>query len=167
MRLDRAPLTVLLLLAALAAAQMLHYHPMLPDSVAVHFGSGGEPNGWSDKTAFVLTYGATEAFVVLFGVALAFAIGRIPVALVNIPHREYWLSPERREGTVEFLSNQILWMEAATLAFLMVVAQLVFKANLGDAPPRLAGDFRYVLVAFVGATLWFVVRIVLRFRARD
>jgi hypothetical protein len=167
MKLNRAPITVLLLLAALAAAQMLHYHPLLPDSIAVHFGAGGEPNGWSDKTEFVLAYGATEAFIVLLGVALAFALGRIPVALVNIPHREYWLSPERREGTVEFLSKQIVWLEALTLAFLIVIAQLVFKGNLGDAPPRLSGDFWYVLVAFVGATLWVAIGIILRFRRTD
>jgi len=167
MKLDRTPLTALLLLAALAAAQMLHYHPLLPDSIAVHFGTDGEPNGWSDKTAFVLTYGATEAFIVLFGVAFALLIGRIPASLVNIPHREYWLSPERREDTAEFLSDQILWIEAATLGFLMAIAQLVFKGNLGDASPRLSGDFWYVLVAFVGATLWFALRIILRFRRTD
>ena len=161
---NRAPLTVLLLLAALAAAQLLHYHPLLPDSIAVHFGAGGEPNGWSDRTEFVLVYGATEAFVVLFGVALSMLLRRIPASLVNIPHREYRLSPERREETIAFMSNKIIWMEAATLAFLMAIAQIVFKENLGDAPPRLSGDFWYVLVAFVGATLWFTARILLRFR---
>lgn len=166
MRLDRTPLTVLLLLAALAAAQMLHYHPLLPDSIAVHFGASGEPNGWSGKTEFVMTYGATEALVVLLGIGLALTLSRIPASLVNIPHRQHWLAPERRDDTVVFLSTQIVWMEAVTLGFLMAIAQLVFTKNLGDTPPRLSGDFWYLLVAFVGTMLWFVLRIVLRFRKR-
>ena len=108
-----------------------------------------------------------EDVIVLFGVALAFIIDRTPVKFVNIPHRDYWLSPERRGETITFMSSQILWMEAATLAFLIAIAQLVFKENLGDAPPRLSGDFWYVLVPFVGVILWFSLRIILKFRRRD
>jgi len=164
MRPDRTPTTVLLLLAAVAAAQMVHYYPLLPDSIAVHFGSSGEPNGWSDKAEFVVTYGATELFILLLGVVSGFLLRKTPPGLVNIPNRDYWLAPERREETVAFLSNQVVWIEAGTLAFLIAIAQLVFKENLGDAPPRLSGDFWYVLAAFVGATVWFCVKIILRFR---
>lgn len=164
MRLDRAALTVLLLLAVLAAVQLIHYHPLLPDRVAVHFDTSGEPNGWDSKTEFVLVYGAIEAFIVLFGVAFAFFISKIPASLVNIPHREYWFAPERYEGTIGFLADYILWLEAATLGFLIATAQLVFKVNLGDAPPRLTGDFWYVMAAFVAVLIWLTVKIVLRFR---
>lgn len=167
MTLNRTPMTVLLLLAVLAAVQMVHYHPLLPDNIAVHFGAGGEPNGWSNKTEFVLTYGGTEAFIMIVGVALAFVLGRIPASLINIPHREYWLSPERKDETLVFLVDQLLWIEVATLAFLIAIAQLVFKENLGEVPPRLSGEFWYVLVAFVGATLWMTARIILRFRRSD
>ena len=166
MKPDRAPIAVLFLLAAVAAAQMVHYYPLLPESIAVHFGSSGEPNGWSDKTEFVMTYGASELFIVLLGVASGLLLRKTPPGLVNIPNRDYWLSPERRHETVAFLSNQVVWIEAITLAFLIAIAQLVFKENLGDAPPRLSGDFWYVLAAFVGATVWFTVRIILRFRTR-
>ena len=167
MKPDRAPIAVLFLLAAVAAAQMVHYYPLLPDSIAVHFGSSGEPNGWSDTTEFMMTYGASELFIVLLGVASGLLLRKTPPGLVNIPNRDYWLSPERRQETVAFLSNQVVWIEAITLAFLIAIAQLVFKENLGDAPPRLSGDFWYVLAAFVGATVWFCVRIILRFRTRE
>ena len=167
MKPDRTPMAVLLLLAAVAAAQMIHYYPVLPESLAVHFGASGEPNGWSDKTDFVLRYGAIELFIVLLGAASGLLLRTIPPALVNIPHRDYWLAPERRQETVGFLSNQVLWMETATLAFLIAIAQLVFKENLGGSPPRLSGDFWYILAAFVGATVWFSARIILRFRTRE
>ena len=165
MRLDRAPLTVILLLAAVAAIQMTHYYPLLPERLAVHFGSSGEPDGWSSKGEFMVLFGAMEAFFVLFGVGMALALDRIPVALINVRHKDYWFSPEKREESLEFMKNQILWIEAATLGSFVAIAQLIFRGNLGDAPPRLLGNFWYVLIAFVATILWFSLRIVLRFRS--
>jgi len=100
---------------------------------------------------------------VLFVLAFAIMLDRIPLALINIPHKEYWFSPERQEESRAFLRDQILWIETATLGFLVALAQLIFKENLGSALPRLPGNFWYVLVAFVAAVLWFSVRIIRRF----
>jgi len=156
-------MTVLLLLAAVAAIQMAHYYPLLPERLAVHFGASGEANGWSSKGEFMVLFGAMEAFFVLFGVAFAVMLDRIPLALLNIPHKDYWFSPERQEESRAFLRNQILWIETATLGFFVAIAQIIFMENLGDVPPRLSGNFWYVLVAFVAAVLWFALRIILRF----
>jgi uncharacterized membrane protein len=163
MRPNRAPVTVLLLLAVAAAIQMTHYYPLLPERLAVHFGTSGEANGWSSKAEFVVLFSAMEAFFVLFGLAFAVMLDRIPLALINIPHKDYWFSPERQEESRAFLRNQILWIEAATLGFLVALAQLMFKENLGSALPRLPGSFWYVMVAFVVAVLWFSVGIIRRF----
>ncbi len=163
MKLNRTPMTVLLLLAAVAAIQMTHYYPLLPERLAVHFGASGEANGWSSKGEFMVLFGAMEAFFVLFGLAFAFMLDRIPLALINIPNKHYWFSPERQEESRAFLRDQILWIETATLAFLVALAQLLFRENLGSALPRLPGSFWYVMIAFVAAVLWFSVRIIRRF----
>ncbi len=165
MRLDRAPMTVLLLLAAVAAIQMTHYYPLLPERLAVHFGSSGEPDGWSSKGEFMVLFAAMEVFFVLFGVGLALALDRIPVAIINVRNKDYWFSPERRGESLEFLKNRILWIETATLGFLVALAQIIFRESLGDAPPRLSGDFWYVMIVVVVAVLWLGLQIVLRFRA--
>jgi serine/threonine-protein kinase len=163
MKLDRAPVTALLLLAALAAVQMAHYYPLLPERLAVHFGSSGEPNGWSSKTEFVLLMGAMEAMFVIFGLAFAVAMDKVPERYVNIPNRGYWFAPERRAETVEFVKDHVTWIEVASLGFLIALTQLIIRENLGDAPPRLPHEFWYVLTAFVVAALWLALRIVLRF----
>jgi len=106
---------------------------------------------------------APVTVLLLLGLAFAFMLDRIPLALINIPHKHYWFSPERQEESRAFLRDQILWIETATLAFLVALAQLLFKENLGSALPRLSGSFWYVLVAFVVAVLWFSVRIITRF----
>ena len=93
MREDGMPRTILLLLSALAAFQLLHYYPQMPESMVVHFGRSGEPNGWSERLPFFLTFATIEAIVVAFGFALSTVLGRIPAPLVNIPNREYWVPP--------------------------------------------------------------------------
>ena len=158
-------MTVLLLLAAVAAVQMTHYYPLLPERLAVHFGVSGEADGWSSKGEFVVLFGAMEAFFVLFGVAFAAMLDRIPLSFINIPHKDYWFSPERQEESRAFLRNRILWIETVTLGFLVALAQLIFKENLGNAVPRLPGNFWYVLIAFVAAVLWLGLGVILRFRS--
>jgi uncharacterized membrane protein len=157
-------MTVLLLLAAVAAVQMTHYYPLLPERLAVHFGASGEADGWSSKGEFMVLFGGMEVLFVLFGVAFAVMLDRIPLALINIPHKDYWFSPERQEESRAFLRNQILWIETATLGFLVALAQLIFRGSLGSALPRLPGSFWHVMVVFVAAVLWFSVRIITRFR---
>ena len=166
MRFDRVPLTVLLILTALAAIQAIHYYPILPDELAVHFNTQGVPDRWDSKDSFMLTYSIIEAIVVGFGIVLALMLDRIPAWMVNIPHREYWLAPERREKSAEFLGNQLMWIEAVSLLFLIAIAQLIYTKNLGDPPPRLSNDFWYILVPFVAAMVWFSVRIIMRFREK-
>jgi uncharacterized membrane protein len=166
-KVDRAPLTVLLILVAVAAGQLLHYYPRLPETIAVHFGPSGQADGWSAKTVFFPIYAAIEAAIVLAGLAMAFLGEKVPPSLLNMPNRDYWLSSERRSASLSFFWTQATWIEAATLAFLIVVAEFVFRANLAAGAPTLARDFVVVLVAFVAVVVWQSVRIVRRFARRD
>lgn len=163
MKVDRTPLTVLLLLAVVAAGQLFHYYPKLPETIAVHFGSAGRANGWAGKVGFFPIYAAIEAAIVLAGLAAALFADRMPTSFLNMPNRDYWLSHERRAESLTFFWTQTIWIEAITLAFLIVVAEFVFRANLAGGAPRLARDFALVLVAFVAGVVWQSVRIVRRF----
>jgi hypothetical protein len=42
----------------------------------------------------------------------------------------------------------------------------VYVGNLGSRPPRLSSDFWYIFTAFVVATVWLSLRILLRFRRK-
>lgn len=163
MKVDRTPVTVMLLLAVVAAAQLLYYYPKLPATIAVHFGTSGQANGWSGKASFFTIYAAIEAAIALAGIALAFLGERIPTSFLNMPNRDYWLAPERREESLGFFWTQTIWIEAITLAFLVAIAELVFRANIGDGEPRLSNDFTVIIVVFVAAVVWQSIRILRRF----
>jgi uncharacterized membrane protein len=165
MKTDRTPVTVLLLLAALAAIQFAHYYGRLPDTIAVHFGAGGQPNSWSGKGQFIALYGGIEALIILLGLGTASIMDRIPPSVLSIPNAEHWLGPERREASVRFLRAQIIWLEAITLGFLIALAQLIFAINLREGRPALPeAEFWVIMVVFVGAVVGMSVRIIARFR---
>lgn len=162
MGLKRAPVTAMVALVAVAIAQFAHYYPILPDRIAVHFGVGGA-NSWSDTRSFMITYGAIEAMIVVMALVVARILERVPSSAVNIPNRDYWLDEERRRETIDYVTEQFLWIECLTLAFLVALAQIIFKVNLRGGTPSLPQDFWVTLVAFVGGIGWVCLRIVKRF----
>jgi hypothetical protein len=88
------------------------------------------------------------ATVVSFGIPRI--IASLPASLINLPHKEFWLSPERRGDTLNYIRVWTMWFGCALLAFLLFVMDLVFRANL-HTPPQLND------AAFVPALLTFIV----------
>lgn len=84
-------------------------------------------------------------------------LAKIPSAWINLPHKDYWLAPERRAATVETIQRQMEWLAAATVALLLGIAQLTIQANLDAGGARL-GDGFWLLVS--GYMVYFVVWLV-------
>jgi hypothetical protein len=159
----RLPSSVFFALALLAAAQYAYYAPRLPEVLGSHFAANGTVNGWQSKAAFF----SMELAIVVLAAAVGFAVPRIigamPVSLINLPNREFWLSPERRAETLGFLQMHMAWFGCALLAFLLFVMELAFRANL-LRPPRLnSAAFVPALVVFLVFVGIFTVRLVARF----
>jgi hypothetical protein len=54
----------------------------------------------------------------------------VPVNLVNLPNREYWLAPERREDALRRLNAALALFMFETAALLAAMTELAFRANL-------------------------------------
>jgi uncharacterized membrane protein len=129
-------LTVLLLV--LAFLQYTWFAPQLPEQIASHFDAAGRADGWSSKGDF---FALNLAFVV--GMALLFLgltawLAKIPNEWISLPHKDYWLAPERRAATLETLQQQMEWLAAATMALMVSITQLTIQVNLagGGAWPQ-------------------------------
>jgi len=154
---------VFLVLVGLAAWHLVHYYPLMPEQMASHFGAGGRADGWSDKDTFFVVFGVMLAVMAgMFG-GLALAIPAFPVSMVNIPNREHYLSPENRERTHGILVSFMLWFGTATMAFMILVADQTFRANL-EPPHRLGDGFMVGLVAYLVFTVVATIVLILRFR---
>lgn len=130
----------------------------LPERVAVHFDASGVPNGWSSRSGLSLTILVLMALFAASYLATGL-IARVPDRLINLPRKAYWLAPERRAETLEWLAGWTRWFLVVTLAFLVLTFITVFEANL-VVPPRLAlpgwfiGGFIVVVVAMVAMVFW-------------
>jgi uncharacterized membrane protein len=157
------PLLILLtVLCLLSLGQVVWYYPQLPGLVASHFNAAGQADGWMPrahmlKLEILLSLGATAGFAVLALVAAG-----IPDALINLPHRAYWLAPVRREETRRCLSGMVLSSGCGTLAFLLFLHQRVLHANL-DGTHQLTPSFGVVLTVALVLIVGPVVRPLVRF----
>ncbi len=159
----RLPSSIFFSLALLGGVQYFYYAPRLSEIVASHFGRAGSVNRWETKTLFF----SLELGIIVLATVISFGVPRsieaLPVSMINLPHKEFWLSPERRDETLGYLQMHMAWFGCALLAFLLFVMELAFRANLLN-PPRLN------LAAFVPALMAFLVfmgistiRLVVRF----
>ena len=148
----------------IAAAYIAATTGQLPAYVASHFGASNAPNGWMTRDgylAFML------AFAVVLPVFIAAMIGLLPRARsksINIPHKDYWLDPQRRAATLNALSAHGAWFGSLVALFVAAIHYVVLVANR-STPPQLPADiFWMLLVGFVAAIVLWAGALWLRFR---
>jgi uncharacterized membrane protein len=149
----RGALAALLVVVVTAVTHVAHYLPRLPERVATHFNGAGAANGWMTRQGFAQFDAAMGGFVLLVIVGVAFLIRVLPASLINIPHRDHWLAPERRRQTADKIFAHMLWLACIVVAFLMGINHLTFLANMSrGGPVHLPGAaFVGLLVAFLAA----------------
>lgn len=160
----RMPLVILGVLLVAALVQLVAFLPLLPERLASHFDGAGRANGWSSRTAFVAIELVVLLMVVLFFAALPATLRRLPDSMINLPRKRYWLAPERRDESLEFLVASLNWFGCACLALLVVVTHLVIRVNLGLDLLLPSGMMWGLLLAFFGFTAVWLLRLLLHFR---
>jgi uncharacterized membrane protein len=162
MKKNLLPVFVLLLLTAAYAAWIAHGTAQLPDRVAIHFGADGRANGWAHRTQAAQIF-ETLVIVPVILLALALVMRVMPTGAFNLPHRDYWLAPERRKETVAAISGQLIWMDCLLVAFLAGIYQLTIEANR-LAPPHLPMNlFLALVIGFILATILWTILFLRRF----
>lgn len=149
-------------LLILAATFVAVTSAWLPDSVASHFGAEGNANGYMTREGYRLFM---LAFTIIFPLfvtgVVALGTRLVPTRYVNIPNRDYWLAPERREQTLAYLTTHALRLGCVMVLFSAGIHWLVMRAN-ASTPPRLEnglflavlGAFVVAIVAWIGALMW-------------
>jgi uncharacterized membrane protein len=154
---------VLLLLLGAVGLQTVYYYPQLPETVASHFSGSGTPNGWSSRQEFFGIYWGMVVVMLLVLYGLPLLYRRFPKISSNIPNKEYWMAPERREETFAFLSARMHWFANATIVFLISTMQLVILTNF-DAQPNLpAGQVWTLTGFFLSFTVGWMIHLYYRF----
>lgn len=162
-RQDKQLPTVFIYLLAFACTFILYTSQWLPDQVASHFGPNHLADGWMSRAGYVIFM---LAFTVGMAVLISVFTGMFPARYpqwTNVPNRDYWLAPERRAESLDYLAAH-----GRRLAYLIVMMMLgmhyaILLANQAR-PPRLPGPvFTSILISFALALAWWIVRLYRRF----
>jgi len=160
MALRFTPKIAFVLASVVLIGHVVFHYADLPQTLAVHFDARGRPNGFASREAFLLMNIGIAAFFALMFWGVGF-VQRLSPRFVNLPHKDYWLSPARREASMAFITNWARWLFALAMALNVLVMGSVLHANLktpveiGPWPHYLAGAF---LVVLAGMTLWLLRR---------
>jgi uncharacterized membrane protein len=151
-------------LEALAVLFIWMTSSQLPARVASHFDASGAANGFLSQDAYRMFM---LVIVVVVPIALYWLPRRLfqlPDARINIPNADYWLTPQRRNATIDYLSGRASFFAGFLLVFLCYVHWLVVRAN-ALTPPVLSSQWFLVgLAIFLIATMIWVISMVGHFR---
>lgn len=156
----RVPQAVFALLVFLGFLQARNFAAAMPGVMATHFGASGSANGWQTKGQFFVLEFVMLGVCLLIGFGVPAIIAAAPPSLVNLPNKDFWLAPVRRDHTLAVFRIQMAWFACALITFLIVVNQLVCNANQ-SIPRHLNGpQFTMALVAFLGFVAIWTIRLI-------
>ena len=92
---------------------------------------------------------------------------RLSPKSINLPNREYWLDPARRDTTLRYIEAHACWLGSLMTVFIAAIHLLLIEAN-ATQPPRLPGAlFATLLAAFLAALALWMVTLIMHFRRRN
>ena len=86
-----------LVFLAIAVVAWGYSYDQMPPRRASHFNAAGAPNGWMTKNQFFTLNVILIAVAAFSGLFPAHKIAQVPTSKINLPNKEYWLDPTRRE----------------------------------------------------------------------
>lgn len=151
---------ILFIVLAVLIGEVYYYYPLLPQKMATHFDASGKPNGWSDKSTFFLLWlGILAGVLGILGV-ISIWLDKMPVALFNLPNKEYWFAEERRAGTFGLIRKYMNLINLSTAIFLLLMLHLTILANL-KPKPALGSEFWLIFIVYfigvVGLSLYILM----------
>lgn len=129
----------------------------LPERIATHFNLSGQPDGWMSRSADQGLTLLLSVFFPSFVVVLSF-ISRYVPGITNIPNRDYWLAPERRKQTSNYLVRHSIWFACLAILFVTGIQYSTLQANK-QSPPQLSTSMIFLVAGpfLAGVAVWMAV----------
>ncbi len=159
----KLPSIIALFLFGIAIAQTIYFYPLVPELVGSHFNAAGKVNQLAPKLSYFIIYFVSLGLTSCFTLVLPWSLRYIPTSMINLPHRDYWLSGEEREASLSFLTNHFSWFGIATMVLMVVIFHLTFLANLGSVKDINPTIFWALLGAFLLFVIAWVIVMIKRF----
>ena len=143
-------------LLVLAILQIAYYYPQMPHVMASHFDGAGVPNDWAGKNGFFALYAAILIMLAVVFLYLPQWSEKRANFGMKLPHRDYWLAPERIAQTQLFFRRQMLIMGIVHLLLAIVTIQMAIEANFNKSPVLDRRIFTILMAYFVFLAIWLI-----------
>lgn len=155
------PISITIALAV--AFELITAHP-LQALVASHFSASGIVNGFMSREDYLLMMTGITIGMPLLLALIAASARILPARFINLPQREYWLAPERRDRTIDTFVRMSMLLAHLLAAFLCFIHWLVVRANSMQPPQFPDTQFMIGGALFLLALLAWLVRFFTAFR---
>lgn len=155
------------LVSALIAAYSIRIGSVwhaLPARLASHFGVSGEANSFMARDSFFLSMAFVCGLTISVPAIVRFMLHRMPDKLINLPNRDYWLAPERRDTTIERLHGFLSWLAVVIALLFAWTLELIVRANLSGTGVDMRA-FGIGFAAFVASIIYLLARLSRGFQA--
>jgi hypothetical protein len=149
--------TALVIAGLLYTAAVVWAAANLPDAgVPLHFGADGRADRFGSRAQALWAFGLLGAGLLALFAVMVLVARRVSPAVLNVPHKAYWIAPERQPRLRRMLAADAAGLGSATILLLAALVVLTTLAARAD-PARLPEAFPIVLGAYLtGVVAWAV-----------
>lgn len=155
---------MMIALLILGGIQSFYHYTQMPETVATHFNAQGEADDFMSRTAnLYFNLGLLLLFAILFS-GISWLVGALPASWINMPNKDYWLAPERRDVTQHYLRREMIRLGNATILLLLAINYLAYKANQAS-PPQLSHAVWVIMILYIAYMIIWTVGFYRKFNA--
>jgi hypothetical protein len=92
-------------------------------------------------------------------VGVLYTVRFLPTQLINLPRRDFWLAPERRDETCLYLARQGFWLASLLVLLQGMVWYQLIESNSRSVPQLSSSGFLVTLGAFGVALIFWLIRL--------
>ena len=162
----RYPAVVFFTMAIVSIALPIFYYSNLPAQVASHFNFKNQADGWMKKETFLIVQISVNIFLSGMFFAICYFLPKLPNSIINLPNKEFWLSEERREDSINLFQRFMCWMGSLTLGLLSLIFQEVYSTNLAGGN-KISSYIWIYMIIFLSAITFMTIKLIFHFNKID
>lgn len=142
------------------------YYLYSPQRVPIHYNATGAADSWAARELNLALWISIYVFIAILFINIPKIIKNTPPKFINLPHKEYWLAPERLEITSGLMAEFYYKMGIGLNVFFMVLSTAAFKTGFEQGCCLNMGFMNIFLALFCGYTFFGLIALMRKFRKR-